>query len=806
MASVTELYPQPLMEDLANSGLLPSDVRARVAGANEKQATNTPLGVDAYVLPYHDLNGKVIPFYRLKLLNSPDPDIKYKQLVASGNHLYFPPGLDKLLRHAKYILLTEGEKKAAAAVKAGFPCVALGGVESWRNRTLTFSKDTQVGESKSGALVLKIPAGSEAKEETDSLATGLKEVIQLSMKNDIPIIIVYDSDFVYGANTKEPVRFEVQRAAATLGFELRANGVSFNNIRQLVLLPEDPLPEGTKLGLDDYLLNDSLGPDMLHQAIHDNMRQRTAFPRHPNVRGYVNKKLAKTHISRNDMNALSTAITCDLDINGMRLHCTDDDNMYYFDEKTHKLLKVHFTQYMDFAKTSFGRKLYDTYGITQGDQRLIQVLNSQFCGEEPIQKVRPEKIMTVRGDTLYYQISDGRMVKVDASGIRIMQNGGDEVLFEGEMVEEIDHTELSKALAQLSGKRPKNLWYEVLKQSRIESSPDDRSRKLLSYLYSLSPWMYRWRGTQLPLEQMLGEAGSGKSTLYKLRQLIISGSSYLRNAPKDLKDWTASIASSGSLHVTDNVHMSGGVLKQQLSDELCRVITEDEPFIESRKLYTDNDLIRVPVRCVFAVTAIKQPFTNTDIIQRSIIAQLDKGTEVIEYDASWVENQIEKHGGRVMMVAQQLHFIHHLFVHIKKTWDLRYRARFRLINIEQLLVKTAEVYGEDPSWVAGYLEKTRDTITANTDSALEGLLSFAENLRAKNPPKKWDTIIFTSREMAEWFASEEEWELNTVLVNARKLGHYIEEKKNTIAHIAGIAPTGAKRNNYKTYKLIPVSD
>lgn len=796
--SVTELFKPFILEDLAESGLEIKDMRVRLAGPNEKQATNTPMGVEAYTIPYFDIHEKPLPFYRNKLIDSPDPTIKYKQLATSGNHVYFPLGFNKLAQKAQYIIITEGEKKAAAAVKHGFPCVGLGGVDSWRNRTVVLHKDSQVGQSKQGEVVVKLPAGAEIREQADTLALGMRELIDLALKRSIPIIIAFDSDL----HIKGYVRFEVQRAAAALGFELRNRGVKFVNIKQLILDPEDSGAEG-KLGLDDFLMNEELGPDVLRQQIHDVLKSNRSFPKHPNTREYVNRKLQKTSIARSEMSSLCTSIICDLDSNGMRLHCPDDDNMYYFDEGTHKLLKAHFTQHMEFAKTAFGRKLYDAYGITISDQRLIQVLNSQFCGEEPMYKVKPEKIMTIRGDAFYYQISDGRMVKVDAQGIRIMLNGTDNVLFEGDMVEDIPHEELSKAIGYYSKEKDlPNFWYDVLKEARIKDSPEDRMRKLLSLLYSISPWMYRWRATQLPLEQMLGEAGSGKSTLYVLRQSILAGRTALRNAPKDLRDWTASIAASGALHVTDNVHMTGGMLKQQLSDELCRVITETDPHIESRKLYTDNDLVRVPVKTVFAVTAIKQPFTNTDIIQRSIITQLDKGLGVVEYDANWTGKQLSRFGGRTHWIAHQMVFLHRLFQRIKDHWDPTYKAKYRLINIEQILMHAAHVYGLDDAWIPHFLESTSAELVASSDAALEGLIAWADAVREEHPKDKLKRMLFTTQDMVNWFEGQEEWEGNTVLINGRKLGHYIEGKKNTVAQISGVCPTDVKRNNRKTYQVV----
>jgi hypothetical protein len=296
MATIAEMHPQFLIEDLLASGLTPQDIRARVAGANEKQTSNTGQGVDAYVIPYFDMYGKPLPFYRLKLFNNPDPDVKYKQVATEGNHVYFPLGFWDRLQKANYLIITEGEKKAAKAVKEGFACVGLGGVESWRNRTVKLGKDSQVGQDKSGNMVVKLPAGSEAVEQADTLALGLRELIMLAKRRDIPIIICFDSDL----DLRELIRFEVQRAAASLGFELRNRGIRFTNIRQLILRPEDS-GLGGKLGLDDFLVNDDLGPDALGQQIYDLLELRAAFPKHPNAREYVNKKLQRSSIARSEM-------------------------------------------------------------------------------------------------------------------------------------------------------------------------------------------------------------------------------------------------------------------------------------------------------------------------------------------------------------------------------------------------------------------------------------------------------------------------------------------------------------------------
>src|SRR5690606_37311113 len=121
------------------------------------------------------------------------------------------------------------------------------------------------------------------------------------------------------------------------------------------------------------------------------------------------------------------------------------------------------------------------------------------------------------------------------------------------------------------------LWGQVLQTVRLRDH--HKQQAITTLLYYMSPWLNRWRGMQLPVEMVLGESGSGKSTLCELRLSIITGQPRLRNAPQDLKDWHASIANSGGLHVTDNVQLVDRNLRQRLSDEICRIITEPSPHI-----------------------------------------------------------------------------------------------------------------------------------------------------------------------------------------------------------------------------------
>ena len=802
MSKVVDLFPNYIHEDLACSGLAISDMNVRPLGPSEKQATGSPSQGDGYVIPYYDMYGKPIPFYRVKLIKG---DPKYRQLADQGNHIYFPRGFWELAQEASYIVFTEGEKKATCMVKNGFAACAAGGVDSWSNRVIQLPKDAKLSKGTDGKLMAKLAAGSEIDSDTGEMAVGMTDLISLVIRRDIPLIIVYDSD------TKGNVGFQVQSAAARLGYSLRFHGVAARNIRQFIIKPpprykpviDEELAQQGKfpsLGLDDLLVDTEVTPEQLEKAFQKTCERASAFPVHPNPREYVNKKLRKGRMGREQLQSLATAIICDLDAQGTRLYSKDEDELYYFSRQSHQLIRTGFKLTENFSKSPFGVHLYQKYNLSIADDRILTWLGTLYAGEAPIAHVSPERVLTVQGDTLYYQISAGQMLRVNAKEIRVLDNGEDGVLFQSGVVEDLDKEKLVKKInEQLNRKGPmKNIWAETIAQTRIADDEEKRQTRLLSYLYSISPWFYRWRGTQLPIEMVCGEPGSGKSTLYVLRQNILTGDPRLRNPPKDITDWGVSVGSVGGLHVIDNVNLANNVLRQEMSDEMCRIITEPFPVIEKRKLYSDLETIKINVKTVFAVTSVKQPFQNPDIIQRSIITWMNKGSEAVEYHGDWAEDRLRDFGGREGWVAHQMVLVHKMFGLIKEKWDQGHRAKYRLKNVEQLLGLAAEVYGE-PSlgdgWITSFIEETQSDRIAENDTLLGALRQFSEAVISKyGPGNRENKALFSAKDIAEWMNDHDDFKQTYTLCNSRALGKHMKQNPNLLATVAGITEHGSRAN------------
>ena len=150
MSSILSIH----LDDLRKSGLSDATIAAMgissldgmalavgVQGASHAKTGYTATG---YAIPYMHAGSVVATRYRVFWTpgtgqNGEKDPPKYLSAYNQETKLYVPPGFDTVSSRHDYILITEGEKKAAKAVQEGLPCVALGGVHMWadsKSRTI----------------------------------------------------------------------------------------------------------------------------------------------------------------------------------------------------------------------------------------------------------------------------------------------------------------------------------------------------------------------------------------------------------------------------------------------------------------------------------------------------------------------------------------------------------------------------------------------------------------------------------------------------------------------------------------------
>lgn len=230
------------LKDLARSGLTAENANSAGIGivADARTLCAEYASAPALVIPYLDVNGEHLspPFARIRYLadppskngnpfKAPKPQ-RYAQPPGSGVHAYFPHGTrvdwaEVQAAHDRPLVIVEGEKKALAASLQGFATVGLGGVYNF-------------------------------------LATGelLPELDAFVWKGR-PVYICFDSDAAHNP--------QIQAAEARLANEL---SLKRSAVLHLVRLPN--LSDGSKQGIDDYLVHE--GPDALEALLKSAPRMR----------------------------------------------------------------------------------------------------------------------------------------------------------------------------------------------------------------------------------------------------------------------------------------------------------------------------------------------------------------------------------------------------------------------------------------------------------------------------------------------------------------------------------------------------
>ncbi|TKB72533.1 MAG: DUF3854 domain-containing protein [Nitrospira sp.] len=128
------------ISDLRRSGLTDDTItRMHCEGVRPKEIP-IKSATSAYAIPYFRLDGTLNCFSRLKfvpeVVDAQGRKMKYWQPPDSSPHLYLAPllGWQNVARHSTTeLVITEGEKKAAAACQHGLTTAGIGGVWCWRS-------------------------------------------------------------------------------------------------------------------------------------------------------------------------------------------------------------------------------------------------------------------------------------------------------------------------------------------------------------------------------------------------------------------------------------------------------------------------------------------------------------------------------------------------------------------------------------------------------------------------------------------------------------------------------------------------
>lgn len=752
---------QRIRDDLGAFGLSLTDIDARPLLSMDYDAYGIGQGNTGYRIPYFDIDGTAVSHSRVRLLDlhaKPGEGGNFIRSSKDECYLYFPIDFSLALSSAQaeipfqdedgqactwpVVVVCDDERVAAWVQKTmGVPAVAAQGAGGWKRGDLE--------------------------------AFGMTALVERLLERDACVIL-------WIGDGSDP---NVQREVATLAMEFKFRGLRFDRVRQF------------------------LGVKLTRHALGMILHPLTAFPRHPNIRSYIASRMDVVDrggkITRRGMQEVGLAMLADLEANGRRIQSVETGEFYYFDNGTRELLRASVVIGKEFVTASeFGAYLYNRYGISTVDNAIMRWFATQLASEKPIRRTRSIRKMNTlprTENTVSISVTPSAFVHIEGSESRVLDNGSRGLLFEKSIGDDApfaigtyhDAVEAQRKQAVLPF-----WWHSVMQTVRIGS--DEELRTLVSLMYYVSPWLKGWRGIQLPIEVMVGEAGTGKSSTFTLRLLIITGRGKLRNMPDELKSFYAMLSANPGLLVFDNVHLMKPTLRQQFSDEMCRLTTELDPRIETRKLFTTADVAEMSVGCSFGMTSVVNVFSNVDFIQRSVILKtsLPEGELGSEHTyINWVDKQLQRFGGREVWFAHHIVALERFFRLAAKEWRTDYKSAHRLSNFEQALMLMGKVFGLDVSWLPAKLADMSKQNTLSLDETLSGLKSFTEELVLGGE------TVFTAGDVTDWATGHEDYNGNGTLTSTRRLGRYIAANLDVVRRTTGVRIRNAGISP-RTYEVV----
>lgn len=573
---------QPMLDDLARSGIEPKDARRAGMKMLSPHECDALVGYQrpGYRIPYFDVDGRPIEgMFRVRFTDEARQDQpKYMGPAGVRPYVYFPPVVDwrEIIDDpSKPVTLTEGEKKALSACLAGVPTVAIGGVDSYRS---------------SGRHVALLPE------------------LELLCRGGRTITVVYDSDVM--------AKRGVQSALAGCGAALTKAGA---RVRFGYLAPTEEI---AKMGIDDLLV--SAGPDAL-RAVLDAAVDMT-------VRRLVemSRKYSKADVRNRDVADL---VLVDAKSHGRFIKTSDA--LLYFDSATRRVLPLEDSKSRDLRAHVDARS-----GVTGACPEWPTVYE-RLANECALngEAVRVYKLAhyDFTTHTHYQALSDSDMLRTTRAGSFIVPNGTDGVFMR-------TRGKLTPIPVKRGKGDPKNPDSPVSVTLPAKPSPaafryvsgvpnfggastlTAANERVLFEIYMLAPLFPELLPTR-PLLLSAGEKGSGKTFGVRGYGRVLLGPQFeVFDVNGEKLDGMDAAVAAYPFCVFDNVDGKQGDRKGAIENRMAIYATGG--VMMRRKLFTTMDEQEIRADSFTSYTS-RDPksFTRDDIVDRLMILPCERRGE-----------------------------------------------------------------------------------------------------------------------------------------------------------------------------------
>lgn len=163
-----------------------------------------------------------------------------------------------------------------------------------------------------------------------------------------------------------------------------------------------------------------------------------------------------------------------------------------------------------------------------------------------------------------------------------------------------------------------NPWYEEMYSDCLDNLIDMRKENAMAILRVWTIMIVLRNGVvSRPILTLLGQPGSGKSTLFRRVYTMLYGEQRSLNSITSAEDFDFSIATD-PLVVFDNVD----TWERWLPDKLAISVTNSE--MTRRKLYTDSETVTLSRQAIIGLTAHNPRFGREDVADRLLILNFER--------------------------------------------------------------------------------------------------------------------------------------------------------------------------------------
>jgi hypothetical protein len=451
-----------------------------------------------------------------------------------------------------------------------------------------------------------------------------------------------------------------------------------------------------------------------------------------------------------------------------RLLRTQDNDLFFFEHDTKTLWPL--------AGEEFRSSIYARFGLnpTEDETRFVErEINTQAMTAGHRTDVQRFSHWNPSTKLLYVSLNNGDMLRLDGDTIETIENGRDGVLFL------VDRRADPIAPVYTGNRESFNRLFDGLSLA----GNDKQTSNMLALLQVWFLAVFFLHALPVrPIVALVGEQGSGKTTLGRRLGLALYGAGFdvssFRSDAAGEQDFLAAVTSR-RFAVFDNADSRIA----WLPDHLAKLATGSE--IQRRKLYTTNDCVSYKPDCFLILTSRDPKWKRDDVAKRILPIRMDTIEKAKVPEWRLQQTIIEQ---RPLIWGAML-TIMNTIVRLLRIDSENFMSNHRLADFHWFGRMAAEAIGLSSEFQSAMeaLNETQFDLLAEGDERIELFHTWAES-----KPDEWEEVLTSQQLFTALHERHEGNERDFPFRTGAAVGTWLGRNRDLIAHKLGVRVTAER--------------